>query len=98
MADCANDKGDINEAEVGIPGVDFKVEDEEQGDSGTSHQELGGGSASKRQRSSAPKPTYVPPFKPDLATVKRVSQMAKAISDWILSAIGTLFDAGCDRC
>ncbi|KAG8927972.1 hypothetical protein FRC01_006642 [Tulasnella sp. 417] len=77
--------GDAREAEVGLPGVDFKIEgvEIEDTDKGPSTR----GEAGKRTKSFAPQETYVAPFKPDQSSVKRVPQMAKAISEWILSSI-----------
>lgn len=81
-------KGDVNEAAVGVPGVDFKVE-EEANEKGAVNKASAKGTAHKSTKGAMPQQTYIVPFQPDLATVKTVPQKAKAISDWILSAIGT---------
>ncbi|KAG8902175.1 hypothetical protein FRC00_000984 [Tulasnella sp. 408] len=77
--------GDVEEAEVGLPGIDFELEEEDEEETGIKSSAKGG--ASKQARSSKPRQTYVVPFQPDQSTVKKVPQMRKAISDWILSSI-----------
>lgn len=80
--------GDVDEAEVGLPGIDFELEEEEVEETGIKPSTKGG--ASRQGRSSKPQETYVVPFQPDQSTVRKVPQMRKVISDWILSSIAAL--------
>ncbi|KAG9043289.1 hypothetical protein FS837_009775 [Tulasnella sp. UAMH 9824] len=77
--------GDVEEAEIGVPGVDFEFEEEGVEEPGIESSAKDG--ATRQARSSKPRQTYVVPFQPDQSTVKTVPQMRKAISDWILSSI-----------
>ncbi|KAG8931881.1 hypothetical protein FRC01_000650 [Tulasnella sp. 417] len=79
--------GDDDDAELGLPGVDFKLDEEAEEASVKASNKDGVG---RKAISSMPQESYVAPFQPDQSSVKKVAQMRKAISEWIISSIQKL--------
>ncbi|KIO27519.1 hypothetical protein M407DRAFT_23208 [Tulasnella calospora MUT 4182] len=87
-------RADVSEAAVEVFGVDFNVDMEEgQTEDGVVDKVLAKGPGIKQTKPGGRPQTYIPAFRPDLTTIKKVTQMEKAISEWILSAIATIHGA-----
>lgn len=77
----------MTEAVVGVP---MEVDEEEDDEEETREENTTGkGSKAKPKNRQLLRQSYIPPFAPDLSETKTTPKMSKAISEFILTSIGS---------